>query len=279
MKQVVLFTFSLLQVAATFAQDHDVQRSAYSFGVQYHREFVLDGYVRVREWELEGDKVKLRDLGMTNYPAVNFYATKALRNNKSLTISVDRYFMQGRATFDRDIVYNGTIIDGRAGIDVSPTRYYRASIIFSGPLLTMPGFKLEYTTALVLDHITFYLDGKVSPLSPKSEVLEGFGRQALPYPVIGFQGNINLGHHSNFNFQMSGTYIPRFQSFYTEGGNVSLQYKNFQSGISYSRNISNFQLAIGTRFRYMHLWQESNEDTNVINTITAGPYLEIVYRF
>ena len=119
----------------------------------------------------------------------------------------------------------------------------------------------------------------MTPSSPKDEVLEGFGRQAFPYPVLGLQGKIELDHSNYINVELSGTYVPKFESFYTEGGNVYLQYSNFESGLSYLRTISDFEVALGARFRYMHLFQESKEDTNVITTITAGPFIKIGYRF
>ncbi|HEY5825877.1 MAG TPA: hypothetical protein VIT44_15990 [Cyclobacteriaceae bacterium] len=187
--------------------------------------------------------------------------------------------MRGKSTFDRNIIYNGTIINGRKGIDVSPTRYFRVSAIYSAPLFKRENFSLLYTAGLVLDHITFYLDGEVDPSSTKDEVLEGFGRQAFPYPVIGLKGTIGLSSKGSIHWETSGTYVPKFESFYTEGGNVYLQYSNFQADVSYSRAISNFDVSIGTKLRYMHLFQESMEDTNIITTLTMGPYVGAVYNF
>ena len=88
-----------------------------------------------------------------------------------------------------------------------------------------------------------------------------------------------MGKYNYLNVEVSGTYIPRFKSFYTERGHVYLDYSNFQADVSYSRTISAFELAIGANLRYMHLFQESPEDTNIINTLTAGPYIGIDYHF
>lgn len=280
MKNVFLTCIALAGFSASFSQQGQaIKTGQYNIGAQYNHEFMLGGFVRVREWELEGDKMNLKDLGMTSYAAIQFHVEKHLRKNRSFSIVYDNYFMRGRATFDRDITYNGTIINGRNGIDVSPTRYFRISAIYTGVLFGRPHLELRYKAALVFDHITFYLDGEVTPSSPKTEVLEGFGRQAFPYPVLGLQGKVDLGHNNKINFEVSGTYIPRFKSFYTEGGNVSLQYDNFESSLSYSRVISDFEISLGTRFRYMHLFQESKEDTNIITTVTAGPFVALVYRF
>lgn len=240
---------------------------------------MLGGYVRVREWELRGDKMKLKDLGMTSYPAVQFHVERRLKKNRSLTFVYDHYFIRGSAKFDRDIIYNGTLINGRNGIDVSSTRYYRLSAIYRGPLLNKEQLDLKYVGALVFDHIVFYLDGEVNASSPGDGVYEGFGRQALPYPVVGLQGRVDLNGINSINFETSGTYIPQFKSFYTEGGHVNLQYSTFQADLNYSQFAFIFEISVGAKLRYMLLFQESEEHTNIISTLTAGPYFQVVYHF
>ena len=278
MKKVFLLIIVTIVTTESFGQELAKSGKSFSLGAQYNHEFVLDGFVRVREWELPGDKMKLRELGMRSYPAIQFSVERTLKKNRRISLVYDHFFMCGKSTFDRNIIYNGTIINGRSGIDVSPTRYFRVSLIYSAPLVERQNFSLFYTAGLVVDHITFYLDGDVDPSSKKDEVLEGFGRQAFPYPVFGLKGTSALIVKGSIQWEMSGTYVPRFESFYTEGGNVDLQYSNFQAGVSYSRAISDFNLSIGAKFRYMHLFQESMEDTNEITTTTIGPYIGVVYH-
>ena len=278
MKKIFLFIAAAIVTKGVFSQDVSDGRP-FSIGVQYTHEFVLDGFVRVREWDLPGDKMKLKDLGMKSYPAVQLKMERSLKKKGSISLVYDHFFMRGKSTFDRNIIYNGTIINGRNGIDVSPTRYFRISAIYTAPIFKRQNFSLLYTAGLVLDHITFYLDGEVDPSSTKDEVLEGFGRQAFPYPVIGLKGTIVLSSKGSIHWETSGTYVPKFESFYTEGGNVYLKYSNFQADVSYSRAISNFDVSIGTKLRYMHLFQESMEDTNVITTLTMGPYIGAAYHF
>ena len=280
MRKLIIACMAILVYESAVSQQMKHKKNEeFCIAIQYNHEFVIDGFVRVREWELQGDKMKLKDLGMTSYPAIQLYIEKHLQKKRSISLAYDHYFMRGSATFDRDITYNGTIIDGRQGIDVSPTVYFRISAMYAGPLLNKRRLDLQYNVGVVLDHITFYLDGVVVPTSPKTEVLEGFGRQAFPYPVLGLQGRIDLEHNNNINVEVSGTYIPKFESFYTEGGNVYLQYSNFQAAVDYSRIVSAVEIALGARFRYMHLFQESYEDTNIIETVTGGPFVKIVYHF
>ena len=274
----IFFIVATIATKGVFSQEFS-DRSPFSIGAQYTHEFVLDGFVRVREWELPGDKMKLKDLGMKSYPALQLKMERNLKKKGSISLVYDHFFMRGKSTFDRNIIYNGTIINGRNGIDVSPTLYFRISAIYSAPLVERQNFSLLLTAGLVFDYIIFYLDGEVDPSSKKDEVLEGFGRQAFPYPVIGLKGTVGLSAKGSMQWEASGTYVPKFESFYTEGGNVYLQYSNFQAGVNYSRAISNFDVSVGTKLRYMHLFQESMEDTNIITTLTMGPYIGAVYHF
>jgi hypothetical protein len=279
MRKIFLIIALATVTTESFSQDLPKSARSFSIGVQYTQEFVLDGFVRVREWELPGDKMKLKDLGMKSYPALQLKMERSLKKKGSISLVYDNFFMRGKSTFDRNIIYNGTIINGRNGIDVSPTRYFRISAIYAAPLFKRQNFSVSYIAGLVFDYIIFYLDGEVDPSSKKNEVLEGFGRQAFPYPVIGLKGTMGLSSKGSIHWETSGTYVPKFESFYTEGGNVYLQYSNFQADVSYSRTISNFDVSIGTKLRYMHLFQESMEDTNVITTLTMGPYIGAVYHF
>jgi hypothetical protein len=278
MKKIFFFIVATIATKGVFGQENS-DGSPLSIGAQYTHEFVLDGFVQVREWQLPGDKMKLKDLGMKSYPALQLKIERSLKKNRRISLAYDHFFIRGRSTFEGNIIYNGTIINGRKGIDVSPTRYFRISAVYSAPLLKREKVSLLYTVGLVLDHITFYLDGEVDPSSTKDEVLEGFGRQAFPYPVIGLKGIAGLSSKGSLQWETSGTYVPKFESFYTEGGNVYLRYSNFQADVSYSRAISNFDVSIGTKLRYMHLFQESMEDTNRITTVTIGPYVGALYHF
>lgn len=278
MKRTFLIPALLLSCVASFAQQANVTRGRYTLGMQYCEEFVLKGFVHVREWDMEGDKMLLKDLGMRHYSAVQLAVKRSMQHDRYIELLYDHYFIRGKSRFERDIFYNGTIIDGRAGLDVSPTRYYRVSARYSGRLLKRDNIRLNYLAGLTLDHIVFYLNGKVSPTSPKNEVYENFGRQAFPYPVVGILGRCDLSA-GEIRFEVSGSYIPEFKSFYTEGGSVSLQYSNFLADLYYSRRADCFIFGLGAKFRHMRLFQESKEDTNEIRTLTVGPYAEIRYLF
>ena len=61
---------------------------------------------------------------------------------------------------------------------------------------------------------------------------------------------------------LAGTYIPKFKSFFKEGGNVDLSYKLLMADVSYTRIVGRYRMSLGGRYQYMNLFQESDEDTN-----------------
>lgn len=121
MKKLFLFIVAIIATKGVFCQ-HSSDGSPFSIGADYNHEFVVDGFVRVREWELRGDNMKLKALGMKSFPSIQLKVERRLKNQGSISLVYDHFFMSGKSTFDRNIIYNGTIINGRKGIDVSPTR-------------------------------------------------------------------------------------------------------------------------------------------------------------
>ena len=212
-------TFFLLSQAC-FGQLIVNQKNHLQISARYTQEFVLGGYVQVREWDFAGDKLRLGDLGMRNYPAIQLSIEQSFQGRHWISLSYDRYFITGKSTFNRDIAFNGTLIDGNHGIDVSPTQYFRASLNYRCLLFKTSKSELQYSVGLVMDHITFWLNGTVSAASPRDEVFEKFGRQALPYPVLGLGGKIRTRKAGSFNYSIAArtspslkVYIPKMVAY------------------------------------------------------------------
>jgi hypothetical protein len=246
--------------------------------VTYSREFLVDGYVQVREWDMEGDKLDFKSLGIDNYSSIEIRLDKNFRRNNRATLAVQHLFLTGSGAISDDIAYNGTMINGRPGLDVSKSRYDRFVFTYHEPLQHWQGFTLELHGGLLYERINFYVDGEVLASSPRSEVYENFGRQAFPYPYIGLNTIHRLSTYDVLALSVSGTHIPSFKSFFKEGGNMYLKYKAFMAEASYSRSARQWRFSLGARMRYMHLVQDSIEDTNDIQHCVIGPFVQMCVR-
>ena len=272
---VVIFAMAT-SIASVKAQPSD---RSWNFRAVYSQEWVTGGYVKVREWDVEGDKMKLQDLGMISYPALQLQLDKTFLNKSHLSLSYENYLIKGNATINRNIEYNGTIINGNKGIDVAPTRFYRLRAHYHGNIYSVSDFHFRYIAGIVYDHTTFYLDGQVVPGSPRQEVYEQFGKQALPYPELGFSSSYTYQKINEFTLDVSGSYIPEFKSFYQEGGNMYLSYSTFLADANYCRKSGRWSMTGGFRFRYTHIFGESLEDTNDLKLTIVAPYLGLGISF
>lgn len=271
---IIISSFAIVGLAQDLGPDR-----GFEAGVRYNHGFVLGGFVQVREWELAGHKMNLRDLGTVHYPAVQVELTRTFSRARRFSLRYDQFFFQGEAIVDHDINYNGTIINGRNGIDVSSTTYHRITALYDGFISEGQKYDLGYTVGLVYDRINFHIDGEVTSYSPRNEVYENFGKQAFPYPFLGVYLDYAVAASKKIKFRTGGTYIPEFKSFFKEGGNVYLQYGALYADLCYEQKFNRWRMSLGGNFGYMDLFQESKEDTNSIKMITAGPYVKVDYVF
>ena len=130
---------------------------------------------------------------------------------------------------------------------------------------------------LVFDYLNFYLDGEISLQSTRFEVFEQFKSQAFPFPILGGMVNHQLSESREFECMFFGTYIPRFESFYEEGGKMDLKYSTFESTASIVQTFKKWRMGFHLSYRYMNMFQESFEDTNEIQTSTLTPGLRISF--
>jgi hypothetical protein len=276
--RVFLFSTLVLFTHIAFSQV-EMDDLGLEIKVSFRQELNLGGYIQVRENELPGSKLELEDLNIFSYPSLQLQLTKRLKENQQIVVSYNRIYLKGKSTINQDLAFNGTLIDARQGVDVSPTRYYRLTAYYSGLLKERGNLKWNYLGGFVYDFLDFYLDGKVSPKSSRFEVFEGFYRQALPYPVIGSTFEQKFTHHRKVEMLLLGTYVPRFTSFYVEGGKMDLQYSTFETNLTFSQQVKYWNIGLCLNYRFMKLFQESREDTNLIESSTLSPGISIAYVF
>ena len=278
MKRLLWLLAGLVLFFKSYPQS-ETQNVYYKICASYSHEFVIDGFVRVRERDLTGDEMNFKELNINNIRSITVFLEKGFSNNGNLSLRFKRNLLRGNSYKDKVIAYNGTLIDWKTGIDVSPTQFYSIQFTYSKDLMSLNKTQIRYHAGIVYDYINFYLDGKVAETSLRNEVYENFGKQALLYPVLGISSEINLTPIDHINLIATGSYIPKFKSFFKEGGNIYIQYKSLESKVCYDKEISKFNISVGAVLNYFYLWQESQEDTNEINILKVGPVLNVNYKF
>lgn len=239
------------------------------------------GYVQVGESEHTGDKLYLtHDLGMNNliYPAIKI--SRRINNSSSFfTFSAGRFFFSGHHIINKNIFYNGALIKGADGVSINQTNFYRIKLSFEKSFRSSDGFYPDLITGLVYDALNFYANGTILP-GYGQEQHEDFVTQSLPYPFVGARLRKSLSLKSSLALETSGTYIPRFKSFFNEGGPMSLHYATVDCGLHYWLQQKKFQLGAAFLWRLIKIYEYSAEDDpNDFFIHASGIQLSLKYDF
>ena len=281
MRLLSILSFALLfsiTLAAQETEENQAKKFRLQLGLNYDHAFTLHGFVRVREFELQGDKLEWEQLGMNNYALPGMNLEAQFGKGHILRLQYERLYFFGGRKFNRNIEYNGTIIDASKGIDLSPSTYKRLSLEYRYRIKEKDKVELWGIGGFIYDYFTIYLNASVSPLSERNEVYEAFDRQAFPFPYLGLRSIRNLNESSALSVMIRGSYIPSFESPYYEGGRVRLEYHTLIFNVDYQHEWKKFEFRAGTFYRSMYLLGESEEDSNEYSISSLGIGFGLSYK-
>jgi len=258
----------------------DSSSPKWSAELTYWNAFTFGGYVQVGELQYTGDKLYLsRDLGINRLMSPGIIISRRINNSSSLTFSTERFLFSGHHIVDRNIFYNGALIKGADGLSINQTWFYRIKLSFEKSFHSQANLYPTIIAGIIYDGLTFYVNGTLLPGYGK-EQHEDFVTQALPYPFVGARLNKPLSPRSSLAFEMSGTYIPLFRSFFNEGGPISLKYSTADCNLHYWLKQKGFKIGIGYLWRLIRLYEYSAEDDpNDFLLKASGIQLNIRYNF
>ena len=276
---VLLFTCYAL---TSLAQDLSENKSQQSLqvSVSYDHDFFVNGYVQVRELEYEGEKLSLNsDFGMNGWNSATAAMSFTFKNFSSLSASYQYYFFSGSNLLNKDFWFNGTHVDGDSGISVNKTRLSKIEVAFEKPVNVLPHLQTSLIAGLVYHRLLFVIDGHTLPDSYRYELFEKFFSQALPYPEIGFQLKKNISPRSAFSAKAAGTYIPYFESFFHEGGDMHLHYYTATAELSYQYSLKALFISPSVNYTALKIYEWSLEDTNDFFINSFGLEVTAGYKF
>jgi len=280
LKEFLIFLVVIFYSQKNYAQGNDLQSPKFAVGLQSWYSFTHNGFVQVREDQYQGAHLSFQDdLKMKSWGNVSLYASDQIKKDIFLTFYLSWFYTSGKSTLPYAFYYNGTLIDGSRGLDISPTLYFRSRLDLSHRFQWPEVFEVRSKIGLIYDNMTFYVKGEVAPGSPRNEVYERFGSQALPFPYLGGEIDKRISVKSHLSLSVIGTHIPKFKSFFHEGGRVSIQYSMAETCLNYYYDLKNFQLGIGYKYSYLRHVEESVEDTNHFKISASGIAVSLAYKF
>jgi hypothetical protein len=260
--------------SAAPAPDAEIGKHAFTFALQYDD---VSGYVQVREFDVDGTRLVLDDLGIDHAVVVALGYEHRLSNVSSLRFRLRWYDESGWGSFPEEINFNGATY--QAGATLTSTAQL-ADFVFhwqrdllrfgaSGRFQGLVGVNFTY--------LNFTIDGpQVSSADPS----EGFYQQALPLPSLGLRVDYPLPKNGAFYAEIFGFAVNNWNSLRKEGGTVTLSQDNAEANIGVRYPLGRrWQLDGGLRYDYLKIDEESTEDGNVFLQRSWGPFIGFAAHF
>jgi hypothetical protein len=266
MKKLVLIAlFGFLSPA--WAQNHYFKTSLFYAAK-------TNGSIQVRENSDIGDDIRLeRELGLRPYLGIGLTYGYQLSSGW-IDFSYTKFILKGKGTFDREYKFNGATYTS-GPVKINKTDYRRIEILYrnqvSGSRNSLEGFQLG--AGIIIETLKFYIEGELSPASNRFEKFEAFDRQIFPVPIFVGQYSNPLGEKWGYEFDVAIAYLPKFETPYTENGNIFFEQHNLDIKAGFKFALDNSFIGTGYQYKFFRQKGYSNEDTNEFRISSNGYYL------
>ncbi len=98
---LVLFASSIQKLHSQSTEQS--KKLEVKLGLAYKHAFTLDGHIRVREFEVNGDILEWEQLGMNNFSVPGIYSSFGFNGKHFIEFNYDRLIFYSKKTIDRNI--------------------------------------------------------------------------------------------------------------------------------------------------------------------------------
>lgn len=252
---------------SAWAQTLDPAGPRWSLDLRYVRALEADGVVDVREFETGGTRLKLRDdLGLSRWDTLGLELVRRFQEGGRLRFGSFSTFVSGSARLDHETYFNGAHYPSGEPVSIGSTSHNRIWAFYEQPLRSAAEPQAWFLLAgVVVDFLDFHIQGNLAPDTARREKRENFGRQVLPYPVLGL---VQEGRWTDSLYsygELYGTYLNGVDTPYTEGGRIRWDQTTLEGAVGVRAAPLPLQPSLGYRYRRFYERTRSEEDDNVFS--------------
>ena len=223
----------------------------------------FDGYVKVREHQLEGEHLGLHDkLGVDQWFSVSFEAAWRFDDCNGIRAAFTWNQFRGGKTFDHDVPHDGAVFGAGTSIDFSPTRWWRAEVWYEATPWRSDWGELTLLAGVTIDDLNVFLEPNKPRISSKQEFHEDFGAQRMPLPALGARISIEPTAGLRLTFEARGTYVDNLATWYREGGRIYHSQTNLDVSGTIAYRVAEVEFGAALRHRVFRIEDHSKEDGN-----------------
>ncbi|MDE1977188.1 MAG: hypothetical protein KGI84_08020 [Elusimicrobia bacterium] len=245
---------------------------------------VPGGAVEVRENQVQGAVLHYSDLGLALSEAPDAKIRCWISPQNALWFEARAAFLRGSGALSAPADFNGAAMSAGQTLDASADVYtFRAAYERRFP--ESPAWNWSLGAGLEYDYLNFTLNGGHAATLPGKAgagTVEDFFMQELPVPFLAVSADWKAAPDWVMEFSQQGSWINRWDSLRSEGGEVYLSQSNLETRarIFYAGDaLDQIHPFAGLFLEYYYQLENSAEDGNRVAFWSWGPELGARWSF
>lgn len=277
LNNLLLFVCLLVGAAPTLMAGPLDDRLSIEVGADYAADF--DGYIKIREFKRQGERLELReDLGLSQWATFRFVAGWRFDKRHKLWAQFQWNRFRGHTVFDHDVYNDGTLYGAGTRVSFDGSMWWRAGVYYEFTFAAEETLQVSLAAGIQLDGIDIRLEPDKDPIGTKQEIHENFYAQQMPMPVLGLHLAWQPLPWLHVELFGRGIWVRDLPTWYFEGGRITHAQTTFDAGASLAAHVGQFELGVLCGLHAMTLNQESLEDHNVfsIHGLKLGVFMRVL---
>jgi hypothetical protein len=254
------------QVAAAAPLDDRLTLRA-DGGLAFRRE----GYVRLRQFKTEGDRLDLRDdLDVNTWYSVGFEAAWRFDRWHAVSSAFEWHGFRGENTIDREITHEGATFAPGTRLHFDRSTWWRVQAWYHFTPWTSEIAAVSLQAGVLMDFADVYVVADPGPILGKRDDHENFGTLAMPMPATGASFSLTPFAGLRLAISARGTWIENMPTWH-DSTRHSQTAIDARAEVSYRAGPVEFGLSV--QHLLLYLEQTNREDGNRL--LLEGAFLKL----
>jgi len=250
-----------------------------SFAVRADAGLDFDGFVRLRQFSLEGSRLTLReDLGLSQWTSGGFDFGWRFDGRHALRAGFTGTRFRGLNTLDREVTHEGATYPAGTQLKLDRSSWWHAEAWYQFTPWRNEHAELNLLGGVVLDLLDVWVVPNPRPADAPKDDHENFATAWLPLPALGMRLEVRPAAGLRLGVEARGTYVENLSSWHTAGGRMRHSQTSLDAQLELGYRVAEVEFGVALRHRVFRIEQNNLEDGNEFSLqgTQAGLFIRVV---
>lgn len=239
----------------------------------------FDGFVRLRQFSVEGSQLGLReDLGLRQWTSGGVDFGWRFDDRHALRAGFTGTRFRGLNTLDRDVVHEGATYPAGTQLKLDRSSWWRVEAWYLFTPWRNEHAEIGLLGGVVLDLLDLWVVPNPRPPAPPKDDHENFATAWLPLPALGMRLEVRPLAGLRLGIEARGTHVENLATWHTAGGRMRHSQTSFDGRMEIGYRAAQVEFGAALSFRVFRIEQNNEEDGNEFNLhgTQVGIFIRVV---